>query len=99
MRRAKLVLAALSVTVSAFLAFAGPAMAVDCTHTNQAGVIECGKHDNRFLSEDRFFNNEFVPDNSLFGQPFLVSEFDDEIPVWCGDHWGEFDPEDGEVDC
>jgi hypothetical protein len=60
MRRAKLVLAALSVTVAAFMAFAGPAMAVDCTHTNQAGVIECGKHDNRFLSEDRFFDhNDF----------------------------------------
>ncbi len=56
MRRIKLVLAALAVAVASFMAFAGPAMAVECEHTNKRGVIECGKHDNVFLSEDRFDN-------------------------------------------
>jgi hypothetical protein len=99
MRRAKLVLAALSVTVAAFMAFAGPAMAVVCEHTGDPGEIECGKHDNLFISEDRVLDDGFSNDGFLFGQPFLGSGFDDEIPIWCGDHWGEFDPDDGEIDC
>ena len=103
MRRAKLVLAALSVTVAAFMAFAGPAMAVECDHVDP-GVLECGKHDNLFVSADRFFddgfrNDGFRNDGFLFGQPFLVSGFDDEFPVWTGNQWCEFDPEDNEFEC
>jgi len=98
-RRTKLVLAALAVAVASFMAFAGPAMAVECDHVDP-GVLECGKHDNVFLSEDRFgLGDGFRDDGFLFGQPFLGSGFGDEVPVWCGDHWGEFDPDDAEVDC
>ena len=98
-RRTKLVLAALAVAVASFIAFAGPAMAVECDHVDP-GVLECGKHDNVFLSEDRFgLDDGFRDDGFLFGQPFLGSGFGDEFPVWCGDHWGEFDPDDAEVDC
>ena len=57
MRRIKLVLAALAVTMASFVAFSGPVMAVECEHTNERGVIECGKKNNVFLSEDRFFDN------------------------------------------
>ena len=58
MRRIKLVLAALAVAVASFTAFSGPAMAVECEHTDERGVIECGKNDNVFLSEDRFFEDD-----------------------------------------
>ena len=58
MRRIKLVLAALAVTMASFIAFSGPAMAVECDHTNERGVIECGKNDNVFLREDRFFEDD-----------------------------------------
>jgi hypothetical protein len=57
LRRIKLVLAALAVAAASFMALSGPAMAVECNHTNERGVIECGKKDNVFLSEDRFFDN------------------------------------------
>jgi hypothetical protein len=56
MRRIKLVLAALSVALASFAAFSGPAMAVECDRVDP-GVLECGEHDNVFLSEDRFFDN------------------------------------------
>ena len=58
MRRIKLVLAALAVTMASFIAFSGPAMAVECEPTNERGVIECGKYDNVFLSADRFFEDD-----------------------------------------
>ena len=99
MSRTKLALAALSVTVSAFMAFAGPAMALDCTHTNQAGVIKCGQDNNRFVREDRLVDDGFRNDGFPFGAPVFASGFDDEFLVWCGDHWGVFDPDDGEVEC
>jgi len=99
MRRTKLVLAALSVMVAAFVAFAGPATALDCTHTNQAGVIKCGQDNNRFVREDRVLDDRLVPVGFPFGAPVFASGFDDEFLVWCGDHWGVFDPDDGEVEC
>ena len=62
MRRIKFVLAALAVAVASFMAFSGPAMAVECEHTNDPGVIECGRNDNVFLSEERFENDISDPD-------------------------------------
>ena len=59
MRRIKLVLAALAVAVASFMAFTGPVMAVECEHTDEPGVIECGRNDNVFLSEERFFEDDF----------------------------------------
>ena len=58
------------------MAFSGPAMAVECEHTNDPGVIECGKNDNVFLSEDRFFEDD--PD-CFFGCD--VDDFGFFIPV------------------
>ena len=74
MRRAKLVLAALSVTVAAFMAFAGPAMAVECDHVAR-GVLECGKHDNVYLSQNRFFDDGFRHheiDPGFFWSPLVL---------------------------
>ena len=34
------------------MALSGPAMAVECDHTGEPGVIECGKKNNIFLSEE-----------------------------------------------
>ena len=48
-----MVLAALAAAAASFMAFSGPAMAVECEHTNERGVIECGKNDNVFVREDR----------------------------------------------
>ena len=89
MRRIKLVLAALAVAVASFMALSGPAMAVECEHTNERGVIECGKKDNVFLSEDRFFDNNphcFDCDVDDFGffipvAPVFASDFD-ELGCW-----------------
>ena len=36
--------------MASFVAFSGPVMAVECEHTNERGVIECGKKNNVFLS-------------------------------------------------
>ena len=102
MRRTKLVLAALAVAVAAFMAFVGPAMAVDCDHVDP-GVLECGKHDNVFLSEDRFsddgFDDGFDDNGFFFGQPSFGFGFGEEFPVWTGNQWCEFDPEDNELEC
>src|SRR5215212_4146268 len=38
-------LAALAVAAASFMAFSGLAMAVECEHTGERGVIECGKND------------------------------------------------------
>ena len=79
MRRIKLVLAALAVAVASFMALSGPAMAVECEHTNERGVIECGKKDNVFLSEDRFFDNNpgfFIPVVPVFATDV------DELGCW-----------------
>ena len=65
MRRIKLVLAALAVAVASFMAFTGPVMAVECEHTDERGVIECGRNDNVFLSEERFFEDD-VDDHGFF---------------------------------
>ncbi len=79
MRRIKLVLAALAVAVASFMALSGPAMAVECEHTNERGVIECGKKDNVFLSEDRFLDNNpgfFIPVVPVFATDV------DELGCW-----------------
>ena len=85
MRRIKFVLAALAVAVASFAAFSGPAMAVECEHTNERGVIECGKNDNVFLSEDRFFDNHDCfrcnVDDFGFIIPVFASDFD-ELGCW-----------------
>ena len=79
MRRIKLVLAALAVAVASFMALSGPAMAVECEHTNERGVIECGKKNNVFLSEDRFLDNNpgfFIPVVPVFATDV------DELGCW-----------------
>ncbi len=77
MRRIKLVLAALAVAVASFMAFTGPVMAVECEHTDERGVIECGRNDNVFLSEERFFEDD-VDDHGFFLDSD-VDEFDFEF--------------------
>jgi hypothetical protein len=72
-------LAALAVAVASFMALSGPAMAVECEHTNERGVIECGKKDNVFLSEDRFLDNNpgfFIPVVPVFATDV------DELGCW-----------------
>ncbi len=101
MRRIKLVLAALAAAAASFMAFAGPAMAVECEHTNERGVIECGKNDNVFLSEDRFFEDDindhdfilddgdiddFEVDNFLFPL-FVIDDIDCDGEDDDGDGW------------
>ena len=79
MRRTKLVLAALAIAAASFMALSGPAMAVECEHTNERGVIECGKKDNVFLSEDRFLDNNpgfFIPVVPVFATDV------DELGCW-----------------
>jgi hypothetical protein len=79
LRRIKLVLAALAVAVASFMALSGPAMAVECEHTNERGVIECGKKNNIFLSEDRFLDNNpgfFIPVVPVFATDV------DELGCW-----------------
>ena len=83
MRRIKLVLAALVAAAASFMAFSGPAMAVECDHTNERGVIECGKNDNVFLREDRFENDiedlDFILDDGDVDdfevEDFVVDDF------------------------
>ena len=103
MRRAKLVLAALTVAVAAFMAFSGPVMAVECEHTDERGVIECGKNDNVFLSEERFFDHGFHDgiDTGFIWSPFVFGDvwFEEEVPVLIGSTWCELDWEDNEVEC
>ena len=56
-----------------------PAMAVECDHTGEPGVIECGKKNNVFLSEDRFLDNTpsfFIPLVPVFATDF------DELGCW-----------------
>ena len=79
MRRLKLVLAALAVAVTSLMALSGPAMAVECDHTGEPGVIECGKKNNVFLSEDRFLDNNpgfFIPVVPVFATDV------DELGCW-----------------
>ena len=69
----KVGLAALAVAVASFMALSGPAMAVECDHTGEPGVIECGKKNNVFLSEDRFLDNNpgfFIPVVPVFATDF-----------------------------
>ena len=73
MGRIKFVLAALAVAVASFAAFSGPAMAVECEHTNDPGVIECGRNDNVFLSEDRFLDNN--PGFFILVVPVFATDF------------------------
>ncbi len=81
MRRIKLVLAALAVAVASFMAFTGPVMAVECEHTDERGVIECGRNDNVFLSENRFFEDD-VDDHGIFHDDFEVDDFEVESFFW-----------------
>jgi len=71
-------LAALAVAVASFAAFSGPAMAVECEHTNDPGVIECGRNDNVFLSEERFEDDisdpDFILDDGVVDD-FVVDDF------------------------
>jgi hypothetical protein len=110
-RRTKLVLAALAVAVASFMAFAGPAMAVQCDHLRR-GVIECGKNDNLFFSENRFledglhhgfvdhgFHNGFVDDEFLIWPHLFGFGFAEEVPVWTGNQWCEVDLEDDDFEC
>jgi hypothetical protein len=104
LRRIKLVLAALAVAVASFMALSVPAMAVECEHTNERGVIECGKKDNIFLSEARFFDNNpdcfgcNVDDLGFFIPvvPVFASDFD-ELGCW---EWSSvFERWEWEDDC
>jgi hypothetical protein len=75
MRRIKLVLGALLVALASFTAFSAPAMAVECDHVDP-GVLECGKNDNVFLSEDRFFDEGDIDDgdNGFFHEGDFAAE-------------------------
>ncbi len=106
MRRIKLVLAALAAAAASFMAFSGPAMAVECDHTNERGVIECGKNDNVFLREDRFENDnddldfdlddvdvdDFVVDDFFFPL-FEIDDIDCDGEDDDGDGWIDEDVE------
>jgi hypothetical protein len=48
-------------------------------HTGEPGVIECGKKNNVFLSEDRFLDNN--PGFSIPVVPVFATDFD-ELGCW-----------------
>ena len=103
MRRIKLLLAALVVAVASFMSFSGPVMAVECEHTGERGVIECGKKNNVFLSEDRFFDNNvpgcFGCDVEDFGGFFIPGFATDVDEVGCWEWSWVFERWEWEDDC
>ena len=96
-------MAALAAAAASFMAFSGPAMAVECEHTLHSGVIECGKNDNVFVREERLEDDindlafdldegdvdDFVADGNFLFPLFEIDDID------CD---GEDDDGDGLID-
>jgi hypothetical protein len=108
MRRIKFVFAALAIVVTSLAAFAGPSMADDLNCRDARGnLIRC---DGRLYepSNNRFYNDynpyAFYNDYNPYAfynhyNDYYGYGFDDEIPVWTGYGWCEYDLEDNEYDC
>lgn len=97
MRRIKFVFAALAIVVTSLAAYAGPAMADDLNCRDARGkLIRCDGRLYEPANNNRFYNdyNPYAFYNDYYGYGF-----DDEIPVWTGYGWCEYDLDDNEYDC
>jgi hypothetical protein len=104
MRRIKFVFAALAIVVTSLAAYAGPSMADDLNCRDARGkLIRCDGRlyepfnkyydDHNFYYPYGFYNHyNYFNDDYYYG-------FDDEVPVWTGYGWCEYDLEDNEYEC
>jgi len=110
MRRIKFVLVALAMVVTSLAAFAGPAAADDLDCRDAKGdLIRCDgelyERFNRYYDDYDFHNPySFYNPYSFFNNDYYYDYyygygFDDEVDVWTGYGWCEYDLEDNEFEC
>jgi hypothetical protein len=105
MRGIKFVFAALAIVVTSLAAFAGPAIADDLNCRDAKGkLIRCdGKlyePYNRYYDNSDFYHAYgFYNPYGYFNDYYYGFRFDEEVPVWTGYQWCEYDLEDNEYEC
>jgi hypothetical protein len=106
MRRIKFVFVALAMVVTSSAAFAGPAAADDLDCRDAKGnLIRCDgelyEPFNRYYDAYDFHNPySFYNPYSFFNNDYYYGYgFDDEVDVWTGYGWCEYDLEDNEFEC